>query len=262
MIDKTKKILEQYGLSPKKYLGQNFLINPEIVKKIVSAGNVGKKDTVLEVGGGLGVLTEKLAEKAGQVIVVEKDPSLVKVLADIFKNKKNVKIIHQDALNFEMKQGAYKIVANLPYQISSNFIRRFLEHENKPQLMVLMLQKEVVERILAKPGQMNLLALSVQYFSEPKKVMSVSKNNFYPVPKVDSAVIKIDKIKNIESRNLFKIAKAGFSQKRKQLKNNLKSIGITEKKTVLALKKINLNEKIRAQELSVEDWERLTLELT
>lgn len=296
--ENIKDLLNEYGLSPKKSLGQNFLLNKDIIKKIVQAGEVGNDDVVLEVGGGFGVLTEELAKKAGKVIVIEKDDKLAEYLKEKFKGNKNVEIVHGDVLKIGSDQLAemvsrvdpsapfsnlsapsfaeysygvarrddnYKIIANLPYQITSHFLKKFLTAENKPKSIVLMLQKEVVERILAKKGQMSLLALSVQYFGKPKKIMTVSKNNFYPKPKVDSAVIKIDVYDNksrdakscVSDENIFKLAKAGFGQKRKQLKNNLKNLGFGEQQAVEALKKIGLKENIRAQELGVDDWERL-----
>ena len=273
----VKELLSEYGLSPKKHLGQNFLINKNLPEKIVMAGEVSSSDTVLEVGGGFGVLTEKLAQAAKEVIVVEKDETLALVLKEKFKNNKNVKIIKGDILKTDLSElENYKIIANLPYQISSIFLKRFLSAKNKPNLIVLMLQKEVVERILAKPGKMNLLALSVQFFGKPKKIMDVSKNNFYPVPKVDSAVIRID-IKDVGNNKdiidnlsqlswpspsleekMFRLAKVGFGQKRKQLKNNLKNLEIPEEQILGAFKKIGLKDSVRPQELSVENWIELT----
>jgi len=257
-------------------LGQNFLTSKNIVEKIIKAADIKPTDVILETGPGKGILTEALLKKAKKVIAVEKDPLLVDFLKQKFSNAKNLELIHGDILkidhwklieNCKLKIKNFKIVANIPYYITSHFLRKFLEAENQPELMVLMVQKEVAERIIAKPPKMNLLALSVQVYGQPKIITKVSKNHFSPQPKVDSAIIKISNISrdffNVRSstsnsleKRFFEIVKKGFAHKRKTLKNNL-NLSKTEFLTK-ALKKRGLSEKARAQELSLEGWKSIT----
>src|SRR3989344_1984409 len=189
-------------IKPKKSLGQNWLINPRILDKITVAANISKKDLVIEIGPGTGNLTEKLAQKAGLVVAIEKDRRLIDILKGKFKNQANIKIIESDILTlgietlnengkFRIEDYHYKVVANIPYYITSRFLRKIFEEWPKPELIVLTIQKEVARRIMAKPPHMNLLALSVQYYSEPEIINYVSKGNFRPIPKVDSAIIRL-----------------------------------------------------------------------
>ncbi|MDP3762909.1 MAG: 16S rRNA (adenine(1518)-N(6)/adenine(1519)-N(6))-dimethyltransferase RsmA [bacterium] len=233
----------------KKYLGQHFLKNKKILKEIAAAAELSKKDVVLEVGPGHGELTEFLAQVAGKVIAVEKDRELIPFLEEKFKNIKNVKIIQGDILkirNLGVKN--YKIVANIPYYITSHFLRTFLEAKNKPKLMVLMVQYEVAKRILAKPPEMNLLALSVQAYARAKFIRKVLRGNFVPAPKVDSAIVKImikHRVSNNEEK-ILKLAKLAFQQKRKMLRHSLKNYKLPKK----FLQK-------RPQELSLGDWKKI-----
>lgn len=258
----VKSILQKHNFKPKKHLGQNFLIDETILQKIVKTADISKNDTVLEVGPGLGVLTAELAKKAKKVIAVEKDAESVKILKQILKDYKNIELIQGDILKIDLSlQENYKIVANIPYYLTSPLIRKFLEYENPPKEMVLLVQKEVAERICAKPGKMSLLAVAVQFYSQPKKIFNVSKNSFWPKPKVDSALIKISNIKrpiDIDIEKFFKVVKAGFSSPRKQLINNL-SKGLKIKKEIIQdiFKKLNIDFKIRAEALSVEEWKRI-----
>jgi 16S rRNA (adenine1518-N6/adenine1519-N6)-dimethyltransferase len=255
-------------------MGQHFLKSKKIINEIVKAAEIKKGDLVLEVGPGRGILTEALLKKAGEVIAVEKDKSLAEFLKEKFKNHKNLKLIHGDILkfknlkligNWKLEIGNYKVVANLPYYITSHFLRQFLTTPTQPELMVLMLQKEVAQRITAKNGRESLLSISVKAYGWPKIIKTISKKYFSPAPKVDSAIIKIDKIsKNffnaqnvrgstsniLSEKGFFDLVRKGFSQKRKMLKNNLKI-------SAEALKKCGLNEKVRAEELSLKNWERL-----
>ncbi len=257
-------------LPAKKSLGQNFLVNPHIIDKIVSAAKLTKEDTVLEVGPGTGILTRKLAEKAGRVIAIEKDRRLIESLKETFKNSGNVEIIEADILKirnteFVTRNTRYKIVANIPYYITSNFLRVALEEWPRPELLVLTIQKEVAQRITAKPPHMNLLALSVQYYSDPEIVGFISKNNFRPVPKVDSAIIRLElRITNYELRDteqrekLFELMRVGFSEKRKQLAPVLsKKLKLPKEKIVLALENIGISPMARAENLSLEQWLKL-----
>ena len=257
------------SITPKKSLGQNFLINSRILDKIAEAAEISKKDTVLEVGPGDGNLTQKLAQKAKKVIAVEKDRRLIDSLKEKFKDT-NVEIIEADILklkietlieNLKLRIENYKVVGNIPYYITSKLIRTIFEDWPKPKLVVLTIQKEVAQRITAKPPRMNLLALSVQFFAEPKIISYVSKENFRPVPKVDSALLRIKLRRAQQSKEFterfFKIARAGFSQKRKFLISNLKGLGANKNELALIFKELGINQKSRAEELVLEDWRRL-----
>ena len=258
-----------------KKLGQHFLTNTAIVKRIVDSANIQPSDIILEVGPGKGMLTRFLVEKAKKVIAVEKVAVLVQYLKEKLKDVKNLEIVEGDILlchagldpasikdknGFRVKHGMtfmfpkkYKIVANIPYYITSRFLRLFLEEmPQKPQLMVLMVQKEVAERICAKSPHMNLLALSVQAFGRPKILFKVGKSNFSPPPEVDSAVIAIENISDnffkkhhISPEEFFKLPKKAFSQKRKMLRRSIPDVGHPE------------FEMRRPQELSLEDWAQI-----
>ncbi len=270
-------------------LGQNFLKNNDIAKKIVKAADLTRDDLVLEIGPGKGILTEELAKAAGQVAAVELDGELCKLLRNKFGNNKNVEIIHGNILKTDITAlfrhpmsksektsdvlPSYKVIANIPYYITSLIIRLFLESETPPTEMILMAQKEVAERIVAKPGQMSILAVSVQYYADAEILFQVGKENFDPVPEVDSAIIKItphtsspwkgeggrrsDEGKNFTAK-FFWIVKAGFSAKRKTLVNNLANSLHLDKNTVAEkIKKAGFLPTVRAQELSIGDWKKL-----
>ena len=271
----TTKICADNYIKPARTRGQNFLINEGVYNDIIAAANLTKDDVVLEIGPGLGFLTQKLAEVAKKVVAVELDDKLAVVLRDRLDelDVKNVEIINKNILDFDdeidelLGTVKYKIVANLPYNITSVFLRKFLSARVKPESLVLMLQKEVAERICATVSNMSILAASVQYFAKPEIVQTVPASDFWPAPEVNSAIIKIDVNKTIvvskeEEKEFFRLVKVGFAQKRKMLKNNLMngfhlSAGATEE----VLKKANFDLKVRAQELSVEDWKRLGLEI-
>lgn len=253
-------LCKQYDIRPTKTLGQNFLISDNVLNRIVEKADLKKDETILEVGPGLGVLTQKLLPQVKNLIVVEKDRKLVEVLQDRFTDVKNLKIIHQDILDFdpaEFRLKKYRIIANLPYQISSKFLTRFLEIGNKPSEMILMLQKEVAQKICAKSGEMSLLSVALQFYAEPEILFQVNKTKFFPAPKVDSAVIRL-KIKSLDSRidpqKFFKLVRTGFLNKRQKLKNNLKNLFPETEK---ALKSLKFNSNVRAQELDLADWQKL-----
>lgn len=235
-------------------MGQRFLRSRKALDQIIAAADLSKKDTVLEVGPGDGFLTEALAERAGKVIAVEKDKRFVEVLRERFHDTTNVKIIEGDILSTiqcfssTLNGGHYKIVANIPYYITSRFLRIMLEAEQKPELMVLMVQKEVAERLAAKPPQMNMLALAVQAYGKVKRVARVPHGAFSPPPRVDSAIIKIFDISSdffeknhVAPEQLFALARRAFAQKRKMLSNSLGLKGDTR----------------RPQELFLKDWSRI-----
>lgn len=264
-----QELCKQYNLNPSKKYGQNYLITDSPVKKMIEAADLKKTDIVVEIGPGFGVLTFALAEKVEKVIAFEIEKKLEEYWEE--NSLENLEVIWGNALNhladISSKLLEYKVVANLPYQITSNILRTLLELENKPKSITVMVQREVADRIIAKPGDMSMLAVSVQYYGEPKKIVKVSKGNFWPSPKVDSAVLHIDINSKQESREFdekfFEVVRAGFANKRKQLWRNL-SVGLKleneEIKSIL--KQILGNEKIRAEELCVEDWVKITNHLT
>ena len=269
LAQKTIELCKMFEIKPSRSKGQNFLINEKIYDEIVEAAEINSEDTVLEVGPGLGFLTAKLAKVAKQVVAVELDDKLANFLQIGLDSNdvENVTIVNQDVLKFNPTDlpKNYKVVANLPYNITSIFLRTFLNQKNRPQSLVLMLQKEVAERLIAKPGEMSMLALSVQFFGDVEIVREVKAGNFWPEPKIDSAVIRLivkgDKRGDItydEEKAFFRLAKFGFSAKRKMLKNNLGSgLKISNAEAEKLLVSVGLNEQIRAQDLSVTDWQKL-----
>jgi len=266
-LQQTLDLCKMYDIKPEKSKGQNFLINEDIYNSIISTADLKKDDVVLEVGPGLGIMTLKMAEKVKKVLAVELDDKLAELLKTsiISQNRKNIKIFNNDVLKIKgsniSKLGKYKIVANLPYNITSIFLRKFLSMENKPETLVLLLQKEVVDRIVSTPPDMSLLSISVQFYADVYKILEVGKENFYPAPKIDSAIIKIvpkkEKIFNdyqIEKK-FFRLLKIGFSAKRKMLKNNL-SLGLKLEQKYLedVFLSLNINPKCRAEDLSLTNW--------
>lgn len=261
LLKKTQELCRLYDIKPARSRGQNFLIKEDIYEKIVETADIEKDDVVLEVGSGLGFLTSLLAKKAKKVVTVELDDRLAEVLKIGLDSQgvENIEIINENILDFKWhKKEKYKIVANLPYNITSVFLRKFLSADVKPGLMVLMLQKEVAERIVASPGNMSLLAVSVQFYSSPEIIQMVPSNNFWPEPKVDSAIISLivkSKKLKVNEKDFFRLVKIGFSAKRKMLKNNLANgYHIEQAEVVDILKKAGFSQKIRAQEMSVDNW--------
>ena len=260
-----KKLFEKHNFSPKKFLGQNFLVSRGICKTIVETAEISKRDIVLEVGPGVGNLTVELAKKAKKVIAIERDKKMIEILKDVLKNAnvRNVKIVQGDILKLKPKTfdlKIYKLVANIPYYLTSRLVRKFLEEKIKPRLIVLTVQKEVAQRICAKPPKMNLLAVSVQFYASPKITSFISKKCFWPSPKVDSAIIKIVLPKSVPLISVglslfFKIVRAGFSQPRKQLVNNLsKGLGIEKIKIKRWLLIEGIKPERRAESLNIENW--------
>ena len=251
-----------------KRLGQHWLFDKKALRSIVQAGEITKNDTVLEVGPGLGTLTELLVQKAKAVVAVEKDPQLAAKLDKVTFARtdlaKKLEVIDADILDFDLGQlpRNYKVVANIPYYLTSNLLRRLLEAENPPALMALMVQKEVSERIVAKPGKMSILSFSVQYYAQPRIIQIVPKELFKPPPKVNSAIIQIKRRPKpyfpADQERLFRIVKAGFANKRKQLKNSLAAgLHLSGEECSDVLKKLGINPQARAQELSMKNWQKL-----
>ncbi|MEI7846397.1 MAG: 16S rRNA (adenine(1518)-N(6)/adenine(1519)-N(6))-dimethyltransferase RsmA [Chloroflexota bacterium] len=263
-------ILNKYDLKADKSLGQNFLQEPEYLEAISQAADIAPGDTVLEIGPGLGSLTRYLSLLAQSVTAVELDHDLIPVLQDILTPYPNVKIIEGDILRISPSSlfgtSSYLVVANVPYYITSAIFRHLLDSNPRPKRIVLTVQKEVAERICAKPGDLSLLALSVQIFGTPEIVKIIPAEAFFPIPKVDSAVIRVE----MESTPLiapelintfFHLAKAGFSQKRKNLRNSLSAgLRLSTSETNGMLLNCSIDPIRRAETLSIKEWSILTHE--
>lgn len=268
-------LLRTHGLTPKKSLGQNFLIDDAILEKIVHVGEVTPTDTVLEVGPGLGSLTRHLARHAARVLAVELDQTLIPLLQEVLTPYPNVQIIHGDILQLDLthldaiRNTEYAVIANIPYYITSAVIRHLLESGHPPTRLVLTIQREVAERICAAPErahksdpQMSLLALSVQVYGHPTIAAHIPASAFYPAPQVDSAVVRVDlyaepRISPPHLNTFFRLAKAGYGQKRKTLRNALASLYPKEQVDTL-LTAAAIDPMRRAETLTLEEWSRLT----
>ena len=264
----VKKLLRQSGVKAKKGLGQHFLIDEATLETIVVAAELSPEDIVIEVGPGLGILTIELARRAGKVIAVELDTKLASLLKRRLASLSNVSVINADILKVSPSQllegkNNYKVVANLPYYITSPILRYFVEASPKPLLMVVMVQKEVGEAIAASPGKMSLLAVSLQLYSKPKIVSYVPPQSFYPPPKVDSAIVRLDllpepAVKVADINGFFEVVRCGFSSPRKQLHNSLAhGLGVKPAEVALLLEKARIEPQRRAETLSLEEWARL-----
>lgn len=261
------EILKQYGLRPKKRLGQNFLQDPSILQKITDIAQIHPTDTVLEIGPGLGSLTRHLAAAAEQVIAIELDNRLFQPLEKIIEPYPNIQLIHGDILKVDpveilIKPG-YLVVANIPYYITSAVIRHLLESDLKPRRIVLTIQQEVAQRICAGPGNMSLLALSVQVFGQPQIVAHIPASAFFPVPKVASSVLMVDIATNPaipvpQLDKFFQLIKAGFSQKRKTLRNSLSAgLRVSPHEAEDMLRRAEIDPMRRAETLSLDQWGKL-----
>ena len=263
----AEALLRRYHLHAHKGLGQNFLQDPMALEAIVTAAEIQAKDTVLEIGPGLGSLTRYLAVSAREVIAVELDEKLIPPLKAVLSPYQNVQVIHGDILKLSpqdlIAENDYLVVANIPYYITSAVIRHLLESESKPRRIVLTIQKEVAGRICARPGDMSLLALSVQVYGSPRIAAYIPAEAFFPAPKVDSAVLVVDiyptpLIKQELLGVFFKLVKAGFSQKRKTLRNSLSSgLHISPNQAAELLTRLEIDPQRRAETLSIDEWERL-----
>ena len=251
----------------KKSLGQNFLKSKKVIADIVRAGNILAGETVLEAGPGEGILTAALLEAGAKVVAVEKDQRLIPFLQQRFSNEISIGkliIIHADILNYELgiMNHEYKVVANIPYYITGAFIRKFLESGNRPFRMVLLLQKEVVERIVAKDGKESVLSISVKAYGEPRYIETVKAGNFSPAPKVDSAILAIENISKqffagFSEERFFNLVKTGFAHKRKMLTGNLKKLDNDIENALISL---NISPNARAEDLSLNEWRKIVLE--
>ena len=266
----VRELLRELDLRPQRHLGQNFLVDRRVLDRLLATAEVSVDDTVLEIGAGLGILTQALAERARHVVAVEIDQQLAAMLRERLGAVPQVSVVEGDILNLDINslleghQGpvglSYKVVANIPYYITSAVLRRLLENPVRPALIVLMVQKEVAQRIVARPGQMSLLALSVQFYGKPRLVASVSARSFYPAPKVDSAIIRIDPHDELplaeqDISPFFDLLRAGFAQRRKQLRNALShGLGISAELIGEVIEGAGIDGRRRAQTLSVSEW--------
>jgi 16S rRNA (adenine1518-N6/adenine1519-N6)-dimethyltransferase len=261
-------LLRAYDLYPRKRLGQNFLVDPVALRRVVAAADLSPQDIVLEVGAGLGTLTRSLAEQAGRVIAVELDDGLVAALRQELAGLGNVQILHGDILRISglgLSHQGYTLVGNLPYYITSAVLRRFLEDEPRPQRMVVTVQREVAERIVSGPGKMSLLAVSIQFYGQPKIVARIPPGAFYPSPNVESAVLRIDVgaqpavalPAGTGAKTYFRVVRAGFSQRRKTLRNSLSGgLAIAPAVVEKALQGVDIDPRRRAETLNLEEWAR------
>jgi len=245
-------------------LGQHFLADNQVIEDMLDAGDVGADDTILEIGPGNGVLTEKLLKKAGHVVAIEKDPGLADRLRTDLKKQitaGRLTVVNEDVRDIDLKDtiigtGSYKVIANIPYYLTSDTLREFLVHKNQPQRMVLLTQKEVAERITCVDGKHSRLSIFVEAFGNPELVRVVSKESFSPPPNVNSAILKITDINRdffvgISEKAFFDLIRAGFQHKRKQLKNNLSTYS---ERPAKPLQNCNITKTARAERLALKNW--------
>lgn len=274
-IDSLKNLLHSYGLKPNFTYGQNFLVDDLVLQDIVDAAGVTSGDAVLEIGPGIGNLTKKLVERAGFVLSIEKDPKFVPLLHAIKKDHRgNFRFETADALEFnfqgffkERGYSSYKVVANIPYFITGKILKMLMTSKFKPSSVTILTQKEVAQNLSARPGYLNILAISVQLFGQPKLVQVVPAKSFYPAPKVDSAVVHIELFKKPkyeigDEKEFFKVVKACFAGKRKQIHNTLvNNLKLDKNQIVQILADLKIKPEARPQELSIEQWILLSSKL-
>ncbi len=256
-------------VAPNKSLGQHWLTDRLILSEIAEAADITADDTVLEIGPGLGTLTSELLARANEVIAVEFDSELARKLPGQFPGKK-LTVKHEDILHFDLESlpRNYVVVANVPYYITSKIVHTLMTATNKPRVAVLLVQKEVAQRIAAKPGDMSILAISAQVYAEARLGIEVLKEFFTPPPKVDSQVIILTTrpeilIKNDQEKQFFRTVKAGFSAKRKKLRSSLAGgLGMSKSDVETLLARVDISPNVRAEDLSIEQWKRLSHELT
>ncbi len=276
LLAQTRGLLRRSGIRARKGLGQHFLIDEEVLGFISTAAGIGPGDVVMEVGPGLGVLTRELARQAGRVFAIELDDNLAAILEKALASLGNVTVINRDVLDISpvgllteqmtnfpgimTRPFRYKVVANLPYYITAPVLRHFLEALVKPEIMVVMVQKEVAEAIVAKPGKRSLLSISVQLYGEPSIVGDVPAHSFYPVPAVESAILRIElfhepAVALEDTESFFEVVRAGFSSARKQLGNALvDGLGLPKSEVLPLLEKANIDPMRRAETLTVDEW--------
>jgi 16S rRNA (adenine1518-N6/adenine1519-N6)-dimethyltransferase len=262
-----KTLLDRYDVLPKKSLGQNFLHDPNTLEKIATSADLMPEDTVLEIGPGTGALTDVLARLARRVIAVELDGRLEPILRERFASTPNVEFVFRDILETDVAAlvgpGPYSVVANVPYYITSAILRHLLESSHRPRRIVLTVQLEVAERLVAKAGDLSLLAVSAQFYGRPRIVSRLSASVFWPRPEVDSAVLRLDvydqpPVDVPDEVTFFKVVRAGFSQKRKQLKNALAdALALPMPQTVAVMETAGVDPRRRAETLTLDEWAAL-----
>lgn len=272
----TMFILKKYNISASKSLGQNFLINDEIIEKIVESANISNEDLIIEIGPGLGTLTKRLLQKAKKVIAIELDKRMISILQERFSLYDNFKLINDDILKVNLNEiiqnekdiKEVKIVANLPYYITTPIIMKLLEDKLALKSITVMVQKEVAKRVTAKPGskQVGAITYAVNYYCNPEEIVLVPNSSFIPKPEVESEVIKLN-LRNsppvkIKSEDVFfKLIKTSFMQRRKTLVNGITNSGLMSKEEIKRLlQKVNLPENVRGEVLTMEDFAKLTNE--
>lgn len=285
-IETLKNLLQRHGLSPNKTYGQHFLMDETVLEDMIDEAKVTDKDLVVEVGPGIGNLTERLLARGCQLLSLEKDPQFLRVLRSLQKKHDNFDYEIIDVLKYNfttmsspglpqggsgdpdlgsriksgMTQGNYKVVANIPYYITGKIVQLFLNQTNKPKSLTLLMQKEVAKNIVAKPGQLNLPAIAVQLYGQARLVSIVPAFKFYPKPKVDSAVLHIDlyqkpKYKLADEKKFFRILRACFAGKRKQIHNTLtNNLGLEKSLVSKLLTQVGIEPEARPQQLSIEQW--------
>jgi len=272
LATEIKNILAEYKIRPNKFRGQNFLINEKIIEKIIEEADLDLNDVVLEIGPGFGFLTRALARKVRQVVAVELDNDLFSICQKLCRDYENIKIIQGDILKVDLNKilgdsiHSYKLIANIPYQITGLILRRFFSKELLPRFAILMMQKEVAERITRKNNKGSILSNVIEFYGQPEFILKVPAGNFIPSPKVDSAIVKIVSKRffsdQIIEKELFNLIKSGFSSPRKFLLNNLLACGIMkaenkdERRAVWekVFEEIKIDKQIRAEDLSLADW--------
>jgi len=276
LLVQTRKLLRRFGLKARKGLAQHFLVDEGVLESIVAAADLTPEDTIIEVGPGLGVLTRELAGRAGWVIAIELDNRLADALRKTLAPFENIVIINEDVLGadpaallqerpprFPNALKPYKVVANLPYYITSPVLRHFLEASVKPDVMVVMVQQEVAEAIVAAPGKRSVLSIAVQFYGRPDIVTWVPAASFYPAPEVDSAVVRIDvyprpPVEVTDEEGFFKLVRAGFSAARKQVVNSLAhGLGLPKEEVLAWLERAGIDPHRRAETFTLEEWAAL-----
>ncbi len=271
MTERPSALLRHFGVRPKKSLGQNFLHDPVWLRRIVAAGEVDPQDLVLEIGSGTGSLTCSLAAVAREVVAIELDARLLPLLAHVLQGYENVTMVAGDILQWDLREllpaaadFGFKVVANIPYYITGQIVRHLLQSELRPALLVLSVQREVADRMAADAGEMSMLAVSVQFYCSVQIVARIPAGAFYPPPEVDSAVVRLTVHPQAArphpaARRFFRVARAGFSQRRKQLQNALaQGLALPREQIAVALRAAGVDPRRRAQTLSLHEWARLT----
>lgn len=276
LLTQTRRILRHFNLRARKRLGQHFLIDREVLERIIAAAELIPTDIVMEVGPGLGILTQELARQAGLVIAIELDDKLAAILKQTLASFHNVVIVNQSILHLDpavlwreyktklpTSTHTYKVVANLPYYITSPVLRHFLEATVKPERLIVMVQKEVAETIVAEPGKRSVLSISVQFYGKPRIVSYVPAHSFYPAPEVDSAIMQIDVYPQpvvlvTDVKSFFALVRAGFTAARKQIANSLaQGLQLPKAEVLTLLEKANIVPQRRAETLTLEEWAKL-----